>query len=88
MTSGEEVNARSEKSYEKLREELVEKVGQVRLHNNRIEELVTQLKQLNQRLTASGRPVAAHGRSEQGEPRGIPEALPRQRARSATGSTG
>ncbi len=52
MTSGEEVNARSEKSYEKLREELVEKVGQVRLHNNRIEELVTQLKELNQRLTA------------------------------------
>ena len=28
------------------------KVEQVRLHNNRIEELVTQLKQLNQRLTA------------------------------------
>ena len=52
LTSGEEVNARSEKSYEKLREELVEKVAQVRLHNNRIEELVTQLKQLNQRLTA------------------------------------
>ncbi len=51
MTSGEEVNARSEKSYEKLREELVAKVEQVRLHNNRIEELVTQLKQLNQRLT-------------------------------------
>ena len=52
MTSGEEVNARSEKSYEKLREELVSKVAQVRLHNNRIEELVTQLKMLNQRLTA------------------------------------
>ena len=52
MTSGEEVNARSEKTYEKNREELVEKVSQVRLHNNRIEELVTQLKQLNQRLTA------------------------------------
>jgi RNA polymerase primary sigma factor len=51
MTSGEDVNARSEKSYEKLREELVAKVQQVRLHNNRIEELVTQLKQLNQRLT-------------------------------------
>ena len=51
ITSGEEVNARSEKSYEKLREELVSKVEQVRLHNNRIEELVTQLKQLNQRLT-------------------------------------
>ena len=52
MTSGEEVNARSEKSYEKQREELVGKVEQVRLHNNRIEELVMQLKQLNQRLTA------------------------------------
>jgi len=51
MTSGEEVNTRSEKSYDKLREELVGKVEQVRLHNNRIEELVTQLKLLNQRLT-------------------------------------
>ncbi len=51
MSSGEEVNARSEKTYEKAREELVQKVGQVRLHNNRIEELVTQLKQLNHRLT-------------------------------------
>ena len=51
ITSGEEVNIRSEKTYEKSREELVHKVEQVRLHNNRIEELVTQLKQLNQRLT-------------------------------------
>ena len=51
MTSGEDLTARSEKGYEKIREELVQKVGQVRLHNNRIEELVTQLKQLNQRLT-------------------------------------
>ncbi|MCW3476845.1 RNA polymerase sigma factor RpoD [Limobrevibacterium gyesilva] len=51
MTAGEEVNARSEKSYDKLRDELVAKVEQVQLHNNRIEELVTQLKQLNQRLT-------------------------------------
>ena len=51
IVAGEEVNLRSEKSYEKLREELVAKVEQVRLHNNRIEELVTQLKQLNQRLT-------------------------------------
>jgi RNA polymerase primary sigma factor len=52
MTSGEEVTTRSEKSYERAREELVSKVEQVRLHNNRIEELVTQLKQLNQRLNA------------------------------------
>ena len=50
LTSGEEMNAKSEKSYEKLREELVGRVQQVRLHNNRIEELVTQLKQLTQRL--------------------------------------
>jgi RNA polymerase primary sigma factor len=51
ITSGEEMNQRSEKGYEKTREELVEKVSQVRLHNNRIEELVSQLKLLNQRLT-------------------------------------
>ena len=51
MTSGEDLSSRSEKSYERSREELVQKVGQVRLHNNRIEELVTQLKLLNQRLT-------------------------------------
>ncbi len=50
MTSGEEVAARSEKTYEKQREELVHKVEQVRLHNNRIEELVIQLKQISQRL--------------------------------------
>jgi RNA polymerase primary sigma factor len=52
LTSGEEVTSRSEKTYEKAREELVKTVEQVRLHNNRIEELVTQLKQLNQRLNA------------------------------------
>jgi len=51
FTGGEEVTSRSEKAYEKLREELVAKVEQVRLHNNRIEELVAQLKTLNQRLT-------------------------------------
>ena len=52
ITSGEEMNLRSEKSYSKQREELVAKVRQVRLHNNRIEELVTQFKELNLRLTA------------------------------------
>jgi RNA polymerase primary sigma factor len=51
ITSGEDLSTRSEKGYDKTREELVEKVGQVRLHNNRIEELVSQLKLLNQRLT-------------------------------------
>ena len=50
FTSGEAVTARGEKSYEKLREELVGKVQQVRLHNNRIDELVMQLKQISQRL--------------------------------------
>ncbi len=50
MTSGESVAARSEKTYEKQREELVGKVQQVSLHNNRIEELVIQLKQISQRL--------------------------------------
>jgi RNA polymerase primary sigma factor len=51
FTAGEEISVRSEKSYERQREELVSLVETVRLHNNRIEELVQQLKQLNQRLT-------------------------------------
>ena len=51
LTAGEEVNARTEKSYDKVREELVARVEQVHLHNNRIEELVIQLKSLNKRLT-------------------------------------
>ena len=50
LTAGEAVTDRSEKSYEKLRDELVAKVETVRLHNNRIEELVTQLKQISQLL--------------------------------------
>ncbi len=57
ISSGEEITARSEKSYEKQREELVGLVEKVRLHNNRIEELVAQLKQLNQRLTALEGPL-------------------------------
>uniref|UniRef100_A0A8J4HAS7 RNA polymerase sigma factor RpoD n=1 Tax=Acidicaldus sp. TaxID=1872105 RepID=A0A8J4HAS7_9PROT len=52
ITGGVAISPRSEKSYEKLREELVQKVEQVRLHNNRIEELVMQLKELSKRLTA------------------------------------
>ncbi len=48
--SGEAIASRSERAYEKQREELVGRVEQVRLHNNRIEELVIQLKQLSQRL--------------------------------------
>jgi len=51
ITSGEQLAGRSEKAYEKSRDELVKLVEQVHLHNNRIEELVEQLKMLNQRLT-------------------------------------
>jgi RNA polymerase primary sigma factor len=50
-TSGGETSARSEKTYEKARAELVALVQKVHLHNNRIEELVDQLKGLNRRLT-------------------------------------
>jgi RNA polymerase primary sigma factor len=50
-TSGGETSARSEKTYEKQRSELVALVQKVHLHNNRIEELVDQLKGLNRRLT-------------------------------------
>ena len=51
FSAGEENTQRSEKSYEKQRQELVGKVEQIQLHNNRIEELVVQLKELNLRLT-------------------------------------
>ena len=57
ITGGEAMSVRSEKSYEKLRDELVQKVEQVRLHNNRIEELVMQLKELNKRLLAQEGPL-------------------------------
>ncbi|WPB86672.1 RNA polymerase sigma factor RpoD [Sediminicoccus rosea] len=49
-TSGEELAGRGEKNYEKLRQELVQLVEKVHLHNNRIEELVEQLKGLNRKL--------------------------------------
>ncbi|MFC7474391.1 RNA polymerase sigma factor RpoD [Dankookia sp. GCM10030260] len=51
-TAGEDLQARSEKTYEKTRTELVALVQKVHLHNNRIEELVEQLKHLNRKLTA------------------------------------
>jgi RNA polymerase primary sigma factor len=51
-TSGGETSARGEKAYEKQRTELVALVQKVHLHNNRIEELVDQLKGLNRRLTS------------------------------------
>ena len=80
MTSGEEMSARSEKSYEKLREELVSKVEQVRLHNNRIEELVMQLKQLNQRLTALEGALLRMAEVLQGAARRLPASVSRPRA--------
>jgi len=51
-TSGEDFAGRSEKNYEKQRLELVALVEKVHLHNNRIEELVDQLKQLSRKLNA------------------------------------
>ena len=51
FTSGEELATRGEKNYEKLRRELITLVEKVQLHNNRIEELVDQLKTLNRRMT-------------------------------------
>jgi RNA polymerase primary sigma factor len=51
-TNGEDLSDRSEKTYEKTRAELVALVEKVHLHNNRIEELVEQLKGLNRKLNA------------------------------------
>ncbi len=50
-TSGEELAGRGEKTYEKQRRDLIALVEKVHLHNNRIEELVDQLKGLNRKLT-------------------------------------
>ena len=50
--AGEDLAGRPEKAYEKTRGELVALVTKVHLHNNRIEELVEQLKALNRKLTA------------------------------------
>ncbi|GBQ10486.1 RNA polymerase sigma factor RpoD [Swaminathania salitolerans] len=50
LTSGSETTSTSEQEYEALRTELVKMVEQVHLHNNRIEELVMQLKIQFQRL--------------------------------------
>ena len=50
LTGGDEISDKSERAYERQREELVGKVEQVRLHNNRIEELVQALKLINQKL--------------------------------------
>jgi RNA polymerase primary sigma factor len=49
-TSGGELAGKSEKSYEKQRQEIVGLVQKVHLHNNRIEELVDQIKGLYRRL--------------------------------------
>ncbi|NOG68894.1 RNA polymerase sigma factor RpoD [Roseicella sp. DB1501] len=51
-TAGEDLVGKSEKTYEKARAELVALVQKVQLHNNRIEELVEQLKHINRKLTA------------------------------------
>ena len=61
--SGELIATRSERAYEKQREELVGRVQQVRLHNNRIEELVIQLKQLSQRLNGLEGQILRHAES-------------------------
>ncbi|TCZ61347.1 RNA polymerase sigma factor RpoD [Roseicella aquatilis] len=51
-TAGEDLQGKSEKTYERARAELVAMVEKVHLHNNRIEELVEQLKHINRKLTA------------------------------------
>ncbi|GBR07228.1 RNA polymerase sigma factor RpoD [Acetobacter oeni] len=50
LVAGEETTTKIENAYLKLRADLVARVEQVHLHNNRIEELVMQLKELFQNL--------------------------------------
>jgi len=56
LREGEQLAKPSEKRYDRLKFEMVEAMQNVRLHNNRIEQLVNQLYGLNRRL------VAAEGR--------------------------
>ena len=76
-TSGGELAGRSEKTYEKQRLEIVALVQKVHLHNNRIEELVDQIKGLYRRLDRAGGPGAAPRREPQGQARRVPRALGR-----------
>jgi RNA polymerase primary sigma factor len=50
--AGEALGEEDERAYDRQRQELVAAVQKVHLHNNRIEELVEQLKALNRKLTA------------------------------------
>ncbi|GAA0572377.1 RNA polymerase sigma factor RpoD [Craurococcus roseus] len=50
--AGEALGPEDEKAYDNQRQDLVAAVQKVHLHNNRIEELVEQLKALNRKLTA------------------------------------
>lgn len=50
--AGDEVPERTEKAYEKIREEMIALVGRMSLHNNRIEELVESIKVQVRRLNA------------------------------------
>jgi RNA polymerase primary sigma factor len=53
LHAGRSFSPASEKTYQKLKAELVEAMEGVRLNNNRIEQLVEQLYDLNRKLTAS-----------------------------------
>jgi len=52
LTEGESYSAVQERDYQALRDELVEQVNALHLHNNRIEALVDQLYGINRRLMA------------------------------------
>ena len=82
MTSGEEVVVRSEKDVRERRaRNSSSKVEQVRLHNNRIEELVIQLKQISQRLNGLEGQLLRLAETVQGRPRRFPARVSRPRAR-------
>ncbi len=52
IQKGEDTSRQSDKKYERLKNEMIELVNQVRLNNGRIEQLVEQLYSLNRRLTS------------------------------------
>ena len=86
--NNKELTPAQQRRYEKLKRELVVLMDGVHLNNNRIEALVDQLYGLNRRLRGlEGRP-AASCRGLCGQPRELPQAPCRTRARSALARAG
>ena len=85
LARGEAISRSRAKRYEKLSEELVAAMGEVRLNNGRIEQLVEQLYELNRKLIGLEGRLLRLATSRRVKRERLPRPLSRPRARSATG---